>query len=183
MNRLTSPAQIRASVLRWALFLVPTVMLLGFLSGQVGGDASSPWFLSLEKPAIFPPPVTFGIVWSILYFLMGLAFALICAAWGARFRTLAIVAFIAQLALNLAWSPLFFGAHQISGALYLLIAIDVAVLVTMILFFRVRRLAGWLLVPYLCWVLFATVLNWQFLQLNPDADGRDLSGSVARIEL
>ena len=62
-------------------------------------------------------------------------------------------------------------------------AIDLAVLVTLILFFRVRRLAGWLLVPYLCWVLFATVLNWQFLQLNPDADGRDVSGSIARIEL
>jgi benzodiazapine receptor len=183
MNRLTSPAQIRASVLRWALFLVPTVMLLGFLSGQVGGDANSPWFQSLEKPAIFPPPVTFGIVWSILYFLMGLAFALVCAAWGARFRTLAIIAFVVQLALNLAWSPLFFGAHQIGAALYLLVAIDVAVLVTMILFFRVRRLAGWLLVPYLGWVLFATVLNWQFLQLNPGADGRDVSGSVQRFEL
>jgi benzodiazapine receptor len=161
MNRLTSPAQIRASILRWALFLVPTVMLLGFLSGQVGGDASSQWFQSLE----------------------GLAFALVCAAWGARFRTVAIVAFLVQLALNLAWSPTFFGAHQITLAQYLLVAIDVAVLVTMVLFFRVRRLAGWLLVPYLGWVLFATVLNWQFLQLNPEADGRDISGSIARIEL
>ena len=183
MNRLTSPAQIRASIVRWVLFLVPTIMLLGFLSGQVGGDASSPWFQSLEKPAIFPPPVTFGIVWSALYFLMGLAFALVCAAWGARFRTLAIVAFLVQLALNLAWSPTFFGAHQITLAQYLLVAIDVAVLVTIVLFFRVRRLAGWLLVPYLGWVLFATVLNWQFLQLNPHADGRDISGSIARIEL
>ena len=183
MNRLTSPAQIRASVLRWALFLVPTVMLLGFLSGQVGGDASSPWFQSLEKPSIFPPPVTFGIVWSILYLLMGLACALVCAAWGARFRTPAIVAFAVQLALNLAWSPLFFGAHQITLALYLLVAIDLAVFVTVVLFFRVRRLAGWLMLPYLGWVLFATVLNWHFLQLNPDADGRDLSGSVQRIEL
>ena len=183
MNRLTSPAQIRASVLRWALFLVPTVMLLGFLSGQVGGDASSPWFQSLDKPAIFPPPATFGIVWSALYFLMGVAMALVCSAWGARWRGWAIAAFVVQLALNLAWSPTFFGAHQITLAQYLLFAIDLAVLVTLILFFRVRRLAGWLLVPYLCWVLFATVLNWQFLQLNPDADGRDVSGSIARIEL
>ena len=183
MNRLTSPAQRRASVLRWALFLIPAVVLLGFLSGQVGGDASSPWFQSLAKPAIFPPPVTFGIVWTILYVLMGLAFALVCAAWGARFRTLAIVAFIVQLALNLAWSPVFFGAHQITAALYLLAAIDLAVIVTAVLFYRVRRLAGWLLLPYLAWVLFATVLNWEFLQLNPEADGRDVSGSILRIEL
>ena len=183
MNRLTSPAQLRASFLRWALFVVPTVMLLGFLSGQVGGDASSPWFQSLDKPATFPPPATFGIVWSALYFLMGLAMALVCSAWGARWRGWAIAAFIVQLALNLAWSPTFFGAHQITLAQYLLFAIDAAVLITLILFFRVRRVAGWLLVPYLAWVLFATVLNWQFLQLNPGADGRDVSGSILRIEL
>ncbi|MGX7895767.1 TspO/MBR family protein [Tsuneonella sp. HG222] len=184
MNRLASPSQLRASVLRWALFLVPTVMLLGYLSGVVGGStADSPWFMSLDKPAIFPPPAAFGIVWSILYFLMGIALALVCAAWGARGRGLAIAAFVIQLALNLAWSPTFFAFHQITLALALLLAIDVAVLTTTILFFRVRRLAGWLLVPYLAWVLFATVLNWQFLQLNPDADGRDVSGSVQRIEL
>jgi len=183
MNRLTSPAQLRASILRWALFVVPTVMLLGFLSGQVGGDASSPWFRSLEKPATFPPPLAFPIVWTALYFMMGLAMALVCSAWGARWRGWAIAAFVVQLALNLAWSPTFFGAHQITLAQYLLFAIDLAVLATLVLFFRVRRVAGWLLVPYLAWVLFATVLNWQFLQLNPEADGRDVSGSVARIEL
>ena len=183
MNRLTSPAQLRASFLRWALFVVPTVMLLGFLSGQGGGDAASPWFQSLDKASIFPPPATFGIVWSTLYFLMGLAMALVCSAWGARWRGWAIAAFIVQLALNLAWSPTFFGAHQITLAQYLLFAIDAAVLITLILFFRVRRVAGWLLVPYLAWVLFATVLNWQFLQLNPGADGRDVSGSILRIEL
>ena len=183
MNRLTSRAQIRASILRWALFVVPAVMLLGFLSGQVGGDASSPWFRSLDKPAIFPPPIAFPLVWSALYFLMGLAMALVGAAWGARWRGWAIAAFVVQLALNLAWSPTFFGAHQITLAQYLLFAIDLAVLVTLILFFRVRRLAGWLMLPYLAWVLFATVLNWEFLQLNPEADGRDVSGSVQRIEL
>ena len=183
MNRLTSPAQLRASFLRWALFVVPAVMLLGFLSGQVGGDADSPWFQSLDKPSIFPPPATFGIVWSTLYFLMGLAMALVCSAWGARWRGWAIAAFIVQLALNLAWSPTFFGAHQITLAQYLLFAIDAAVLITLILFFRVRRVAGWLLGPYMAWLLFATVLNWQFLQLNPEADGRDVSGSILRIEL
>jgi tryptophan-rich sensory protein len=59
----------------------------------------------------------------------------------------------------------------------------VAVLVTAALFWRVRRLAGWLLVPYLLWILFATVLNWQFLELNPQADGADASYAVQRIEL
>ena len=169
MNRLASPEQLRASFLRWALFLVPGVMLLGFLSGQVAGSTGdSPWFVSLEKPATFPPPV---------------AFALVCAAWGARTRALAIAAFVIQLALNLAWSPVFFGAHQIALALAILVALDLAVIATVILFWRVRRLAAVLMLPYLAWILFATLLNWQFLQLNPNADGRDVRVPVERIEL
>ena len=184
MNRLASPAQLRASFLRWALFVVPAVMLLGFLSGQVAGSTGdSPWFVSLEKPATFPPPATFGIVWTVLYFMIGVAFALVCSAWGARTRALAIAAFVIQLLLNLAWSPVFFGAHQIALALAILVALDLAVIATVILFWRVRRLAAWLMLPYLAWILFATVLNWQFLQLNPDADGRDVRVPVERIEL
>lgn len=184
MNRLASPAQLRASFFRWALFIVPAVMLLGFLSGQMAGStADSPWFIALDKPSTFPPPVTFGIVWTILYFLMGLALALVCAAWGARGRVWAIVAFVAQFALNLAWSPVFFAMHEIRAALVVIGVLDVLVIVTIALFWQVRRLAAWLMLPYLAWILFATVLNWQFLQLNPGADGTDVSGSVQRIEL
>lgn len=184
MNRLASPAQLRASLIRWALFLVPTVMLLGFLSGQLSGSgAGSPWFQSLVKPDLFPPPATFGVVWTALYFLMGLALAMVCAAWGSRLRGLAIVAFIAQFALNLAWSPVFFASHDIQTALWVITALDVALIVTVVLFFKVRKWAGVLLLPYLAWVLFATLLNWQFLQANPDADDFEESGAVQRIEL
>lgn len=178
MSSLASSGQLRAAFLRWALFLVPGVVLLGFLSGAVGGSGpGNPWFDGLVKPGLYPPPATFGIVWTALYVLMGLALALVASAAGARGRGLAVAAFVVQLALNLAWSPLFFGAHQISGALYLLVALDLAVLVTIAAVYRVRPRAALLLVPYLAWVLFATVLNWQFLILNPDADGR--SGSPA----
>jgi tryptophan-rich sensory protein len=184
MNRLASPAQLRASFIRWSLFVVPTVMLFGFLSGQLAGStADTPWFAALAKPATFPPPAAFGIVWGILYFLMGIALALVCAAWGARSRGLAIAAFVVQFIVNLAWSPVFFGMHRISWALGIIGALDVLVVITLVLFLRVRRLAGFLLVPYLAWILFATFLNWQFLQLNPQADGADVSGSVQRIEL
>ncbi|WAT17916.1 tryptophan-rich sensory protein [Aurantiacibacter sp. MUD11] len=183
MNRLASPAQLRASLIRWSLFIVPAVMLLGFLSGQVGGSADSPWFQALEKPAIFPPPATFGIVWSILYFMMGLALALVCAAWGSSVRVWAILVFLVQFALNLAWSPIFFGMHDIRLALVILILLDAALLVTVLLFFKVRAWAGVLLLPYLAWVLFATVLNWQFLELNPHAEYIRDSGAVQRMEL
>lgn len=184
MNRLASPAQLRASLIRWALFIVPLVMLLGFLSGQLSGSgASSPWFQALEKPSLFPPPAAFGIVWSILYFMMGLSFAMICSAWGSRLRGWAILAFVVQFALNLAWSPIFFAMHDIELAQIVIVVLDVALLVTVVLAFKVRKWAGILLLPYLAWVLFATVLNYQFLQANPNASEIEESGAVQRIEL
>jgi benzodiazapine receptor len=183
MNRLASPAQLRASFIRWALFSVPAVLLLGFVSGRLGGGADDPWFVALVKPDIFPPPAAFGIVWPILYALMGFAFATVCAAWGARWRAAAITAFIVQLAVNLAWSPVFFGLHQIAAAFWIIVAMDVLVLIAIILFWKVRRTAALLLLPYLAWILFATVLNWQFLQLNPDADGVEYTNAVERFEL
>lgn len=181
MSVLASPAQLRASFIRWSLFLVPGIVLLGALSGTAGGGANSPWFASLVKPSLFPPPATFGIVWTILYILMGFALALVVTARGAPGRSMAISVFVVQLALNMAWTPLFFGAHQITGALILLLVIDIAVLVTLVLFWRIRPIAGMLLLPYLAWVLFAAVLNWQFLEANPNADGQDVSGAVSTV--
>ena len=183
MNRLASPAQLRASFVRWALFLVPAVLLLGFLSGRFGSQAQDPWFLALVKPAIFPPPAVFGVVWPILYTVMGLAAAMVCAAWGSRYRLPAILAFGLQLLVNLAWTPMFFGEHEISFALYVVLLLDVAAAVTIVLFWKVRRAAALLLVPYLAWIVFATVLNYEFLRLNPDADGVEGSYAVQRIEL
>ncbi len=182
MSELALPGQLRAAFLRWALVLVPGILLLGFLSGTFANSGpGNPWFDDLAKPAIYPPPAAFGIVWSILYVLMGLAVAMIASARRAPGRGAALALFAAQLLLNLAWSPMFFGAHQLIGALALLIVLDVAVLGTIVLFWRVRPLAAWLLVPYLCWALFATLLNYEFLRANPDADGRGNSGAVTRV--
>ena len=184
MNRLASPAQLRASVLRWALFAVPLVLLLGYLSGVVAGSAAhNPWFAALRKPATFPPPATFGIVWTVLYALMGVALALVCAAWGARYRLPAILAFALQLVINLAWSPVFFARHEIALALAVIVVLDVAVIVTAVLFWKVRRAAAVLLLPYLVWILFATLLNWQFLQLNPASGNGAPSKPVQSFEL
>jgi len=184
MNQIASTGQLRASFLRWALVLVPAVILLGFVSGQAGGSGpDNPWFAGLAKPGIYPPPAAFGIVWSVLYLLMGLAAALVGAARGARGRGLALAIFALQLLVNLAWSPVFFGMHLITAALWVILAMDVLVALTVVLFWRVRPLAGGLLLPYLAWILFATVLNWQFLQLNPDADGMPTANAVTRVQL
>lgn len=184
MNVIASKQQLRSGLIRWALVLIPIIVLLGLLSGTVAGSGpGNPWFAALTKPQIYPPPATFGIVWTLLYAMMGFALAVIITAFGARDRGTAIVAFCFQFALNLAWTPVFFAAHQIKGALILISVLDVAVLVTILLFWRVRPVAGALLLPYLAWICFATFLNWEFLKANPDMDGVPVSGAVQRIDL
>lgn len=184
MQQLASPAQLRASIMRWMLFTVPLCLGLGFLSGRAAGSGpDNPWFAMLDKPAIYPAPITFPIVWTLLYVLMGAALALIAAARGANGRGIAVAAFVAQFALNLAWSPAFFLAHRITLALGIIIALIVVLGIAIVLAWRVRRLAAVLLLPYLAWVCFASFLNLQILQLNPGADGGDGSGAAVRVQL
>ena len=183
MNMLASRGQLRASFIRWALFTVPLCLLLGYISASIGSGAASAWFQSLEKPSTFPEPKWFGVVWSILYVMIGLAVAMVCSAWGARGREAAIIAFAFHFALNLAWSPVFFAMHRITGALVVLVLVVVTLLLVIALFWKVRRGAALLLLPYLAWVCFAMLLNYEFLKLNPDADGADGQGLVERVRI
>lgn len=183
MNVIASSGQLRASYIRWALLFVPAIILLGVLSAQIAGSGpDNPWFAALRKPEIYPPSWTFGVIWTILYALMGFAFALVVSARGARGRGAAVIAFVLQLVLNLAWSPVFFGEHQITWALILIAVLDFAVLLTILLFWRIRAMAALLLVPYLAWILFATWLTWEFRVANPSLDGQTVSGAVQRFE-
>ena len=183
MNMLASRGQLRASFLRWALFLVPLCLLLGFMSGQLGPGPGSAWFQSLAKPSIYPEPKWFGIVWSILYVMIGLAVAFVASAWGARGRTAALWVFALHFLLNLAWSPVFFGMQQLTTALGLLVAIVLTLLVVIALFWKVRKIAAILLLPYLAWVCFATLLNYEFVRLNPDAGGEPQSDRIERVRI
>ncbi|MEL6878170.1 MAG: TspO/MBR family protein [Pseudomonadota bacterium] len=182
MTLLASKAQLRASLLRWSLFLVPLIVLLGFFAGQSAGPDTA-WFQTLAKPSIYPPPAAFGIVWTILYIMIGMAVALIASAWGAHGRKLALALFVIHFAFNLAWTPTFFGAQNIIGGLIVLGIVVVTLLVVIWAFWRVRKSAAFLLVPYLAWVLFATALNYQFLVENPDGGDQNASGASQRIEL
>lgn len=171
MSQLASPGQLRMSLIRWSLFVIPAIMFLGFLSGSVSGSGEeNRWFQELVKPQAQPPGWVFGLVWSILYLMTGFAFAIILNARGAPYRMTAIGLFLVQFILNLLWSPLFFGRHQVSSALYLIVAIFVAALATTFIFGRIRKSAAWLMVPYLAWLSFAAILNFQIDRLNPDAE-------------
>ncbi|MBB6190488.1 tryptophan-rich sensory protein [Sphingobium wenxiniae] len=171
MNQIASPGQLRLAYLRWALVTVPAILFLGFLSGRLANSGyGNRWFAALAKPELIPPGWVFGAAWTLLYILMALAFAMVLHARGARGRGVAITLFLVQFALNLIWSPLFFRAHQVGDALVLILVLTVLVAVTTALFRRIRRAAGWLLLPYLLWLAFAAYLNYEIDRLNPDAE-------------
>ncbi|MEP0190622.1 MAG: TspO/MBR family protein [Erythrobacter sp.] len=182
MNTLASKAQLRASFLRWALFLVPLIVLIGFMSGQLGG-ADTTWFAGLNKPSIFPPPAVFGIVWGILFTMIGFALALVVSAWGAHGRAFAIVVFAVHFPITLAWTPVFFAFQNMEAALILLGFAAATLLVVIFAFLRVRKLAAVLLVPYLCWVCFAGALNYAFIADNPGASEAEDGGAAVEVEL
>jgi tryptophan-rich sensory protein len=118
----------------------------------------------LEKPTWNPPAWIFGPAWTILYTLMAVGAWLV---WKRKGWSRPLVFYFAQLILNAAWTPIFFGAHELGWALVEIVALWVAILLTMIAFFRVSKPAGWLFVPYLAWVTFATFLNFTLWRLNP----------------
>jgi benzodiazapine receptor len=159
------------SFLRWAAVSVPLVLLLGFLSGRsVPSGSENGWYMALTKPGLTPPGWVFPVAWSLLYIMLGLSLALVLSARGAKLRWVAVALFAVQLAGNLAWTPLFFGAHKVGAALLLIVAILGLTIITTFVFGQIRRVAAWLLVPYMVWLSFAGVLNWRIGQLNPDAE-------------
>ena len=182
MNQLASASQLRMSLVRWALFIVPAVMFLGYLSGAVSGSAAeNSWYATLLKPDAQPPGWVFGVVWPTLYFLMGLAFAMILHARGARSRPLAIGLFLLQFLINLSWSPIFFAQHKVSTAFFVILAMIVAAVATTVAFAQVRKAAAWLMVPYLVWISFAAILNFQIDRLNPDAESLYVPAATSQI--
>jgi len=182
MNVLASKAQLRASFLRWALFMVPLTLLVGFFAGQLGGPDTA-WFAGLVKPAIYPPPAAFGIVWSVLFVLIGCAMALVASAWGAHGRGIALIAFAIHFLVTQSWSAVFFGMQDMIAGLMVLGVGIASLAVALALIWRVRRASALLLLPYLAWLCFAALLNYQFLIANPDGGPRGASGAETRVQL
>jgi translocator protein len=122
------------------------------------------WYAGLNHPAIAPPNWVFAPVWTTLYVLMAVAAWRVWKQTGLRSAEMA--AFAVQLALNFAWSAVFFGLHRIGAALIEIAVLDLATLITAILFFRRDPWAGLLFAPYMAWLLFATLLTRAFWVLN-----------------
>jgi len=126
---------------------------------------NSSWYLNLIKPSFSPPNWLFAPVWTVLYVLIFASLAIYINSentdkkWGYIF-------FVIQMLLNIIWSPVFFGLQSLSFGLIVIILLDTFVILTIIKFFQVSKIAGILLIPYLLWIIFATYLNVGYLILN-----------------
>lgn len=145
-----------------------------FIAAAIGAAASvraAAFYTQLVRPEWAPPPAWFSPVWTILYALMGIAAWLVWRIEGFRAARTALTLFLVQLAVNALWSWLFFGWHLGAVAFADIILLLVLIVATLIAFWRIKPLAGALLVPYLLWVGFATALNYSVWQLNPQLLG------------
>lgn len=151
-----------------ALITVPLIVGVGFLMGQLSNSGyGNDWFDALAKPAAMPPGWAFGVAWTILYVLLGVALAIVWNAPSSGTRTAGLVLFFIQLALNFSWSPLFFRAHQVDLALAVIVAMLALSAATTAAFKRASKAAAGLMLPYLAWLAFASYLNFEILRLNP----------------
>ena len=155
---------------RIAILTVPAIVLAGSASGWLSGSGyGNPWFDALVKPSFMPPGWAFGVVWPILYGLMGVALAIVLAEPPSTRRRVGLTLFAIQLALNFAWSPIFFAGHDIGLAKIVIYLMAVLAAAAAGQFLRLRKPAGLLLVPYLAWLVFAAMLNSAIESLNPAA--------------
>ena len=142
-------------------------LLLCFAAAAFGAFFSpGEWYAALDKPSWNPPSWVFGPVWTLLYLMMAVAAWLVWKRGGFAAHRGPLTLFLGQLALNAAWSPLFFGLQRPGPAFIVIILLWLAILATLLAFRPIHRPAAWLLVPYLAWVTFAAVLNGVLWQMN-----------------
>lgn len=140
---------------------------VGFLGTIFTVPSILTWYTFLHKPVFNPPNWIFGPVWTALYLLMGLSLFLILQKKLKKQKTFLITLFLVQLVLNFFWSVIFFGWHQPLLALVEIIFLWISIALLIIDFWKFSKAAALLLVPYLCWVSFASILNFSIVLLNP----------------
>jgi len=152
----------------WKLiFSIVVCQLAGVIGSLFTSSSISTWYTALRKPFFNPPNWIFGPVWITLYLLMGISLYLV---WNTgieqKYVKVAIIVFIVQFVLNSLWSILFFGLQSPFLAFVEILVLWATILLTIVFFFRISVVAGWLLIPYIIWVSFAAVLNGAIWLLN-----------------
>ena len=154
------------SVGRQTLALMGWVLLCFGAAAMGGLFMPGEWYATLKKPSWNPPGWIFGPVWTALYMMMAVAAWLVWKRGGFAAQRRPLMLFLVQLALNAAWTPLFFGLHWTGVAFAEIVLLCLAIAATIAAFRPVGRVAAWLLAPYLAWVSFAAVLNCVLWRLN-----------------
>lgn len=166
MDMTTQPAQTRIQYLPLAISILIT-LAIGVTASLFIFPEINGWYQTLKKPSFNPPDWIFPWVWTTLYIMIGISAYLV---WRQRKRSsgfkLAVFIYIVQLLLNFSWSIVFFQMHQMALALLIIKVLWISILFNIIYFGKFSKPASWLLVPYLLWVSFATVLNFSILLLN-----------------
>ncbi len=152
--------------LRGLVLWLVLVLVVAIIGGLVTRGSVNGWYPQLVQPDFAPPNAVFGPVWTVLYVMMAYAAWRIWRVHGFGGAPWALGLFMVQITLNLLWSILFFGFQQIGLALFEIVVLWFAILATLLLFWRLDRIAGALLLPYLAWVGFAAFLNHAFWVLN-----------------
>lgn len=145
-------------------------LLFPFIAATVGSlftfSAIPTWYQTLHKPLFTPPNSIFGPVWTILYILMGISFYLLWQSKNKKSKKSAYYLFFTQLILNSLWSIIFFGFHLLFSAIICIIALWIFIFLTIVYFYRFSKTASLLLIPYICWVSFASLLTFFIYILN-----------------
>lgn len=141
-------------------------LAVGGISGYVTASEIPGWYATLQKPSFNPPNWLFGPVWTLLYIMMGIAFWLVWKSDASDLKQKAMLLFALQLTLNFFWSILFFSFHQTGWAMVEIALLWVFILLCIVSFYPISAIAAYLLVPYLCWVSFASLLNFYIWKLN-----------------
>lgn len=149
-------------------------LALSFVAAAVGSAATiraGSFYVDLVRPEWAPPSSVFGPVWTTLYIMMAIAAWLVWRTGGFRAAKGALILFVVQLAFNALWSWLFFAWQLGAAAFAEVLVLWLLIAATLLAFWRIRPLAGVLLIPYLAWVSFASALNYTLWQLNPQVLG------------
>lgn len=146
------------------IFIIGTE-LIGALSGIVSGKNFKTFYQSLNQPPFAPPGWLFPVAWGILYALMGISIYLISEAKHAN-KKIAFGIYVAQLFVNFLWSPVFFRCKSLIGATVIIFILDILIIIMLIYFWKIRKSAALLNLPYFLWAAFATYLTVGFLVLN-----------------
>ena len=142
-------------------------LMVGAIAGFFTGESVNSWYVNVNKPSFNPPSWLFAPVWTALYLMMGIAF---CLGWKAavtdELKKQAMTLYAVQLFINFIWSFIFFYLQQPGWAMVDFVLMWIMILLTVIWFGKIAPVAAWLLVPYICWVSFAALLNYSIWKLN-----------------